>query len=155
MALYVCRNINEDFSVIIKKLLSNKYLLCMFCLTKWLIPTILSQFKKYLISFSKVDIKHKFFIVKLHKLILKKLIWSSWQEMLRILQYNADALHSGRFSTAWHWIGPSLDWRTPKSKITAFLWCNSLYMTYLSFPFHLNDHGQALKWPLIFLDEGE
>jgi hypothetical protein len=38
----------------------------------------------------------------------------------------ADALHSGRFSTARLWIGPSLDWPTPKSKVTAFLWCNSL-----------------------------
>ena len=38
----------------------------------------------------------------------------------------ADALHSGRFSTAWLWIGPSLDRRTPKSELTAFLWCNSL-----------------------------
>jgi hypothetical protein len=38
----------------------------------------------------------------------------------------ADVLHSGRFSTAWFWIGPSLDRRTPKSKVTAFLWCNSL-----------------------------
>ena len=56
----------------------------------------------------------------------KKLIWLSWQEMLPILQFNANALHSGRFSTAWLWIGPSLDRRTPKSKVTAFLWCNSL-----------------------------
>ena len=38
----------------------------------------------------------------------------------------AKALHSGRFSTAWLWIGPSLDRRTPKSEVTAFLWCNSL-----------------------------
>ena len=38
----------------------------------------------------------------------------------------ADALLSGRFSTAWLWIGPSLDRRTPKSEVTAFLWCNSL-----------------------------
>ena len=38
----------------------------------------------------------------------------------------ADALHFGRFSTAWLWIGPSLDRRTTKSKVMAFLWCNSL-----------------------------
>ena len=38
----------------------------------------------------------------------------------------ADALHSGRFSTAWFWIGPSLDRRTPKIELMAFLWCNSL-----------------------------
>ena len=28
-----------------------------------------------------------------------------------------DALHSGRFSTAWLLFGPSLDRRTPKSKV--------------------------------------
>ena len=39
----------------------------------------------------------------------------------------ADALHFGRFSTALLWIGPSLDRRTTKSKLTAFLWCNSLF----------------------------
>ena len=41
----------------------------------------------------------------------------------------ADALLSGRFSTAWLWIGPSLDRRTPKSEVTAFFWCNSLVST--------------------------
>ena len=39
----------------------------------------------------------------------------------------ADALHFGRFSTAWLWIGPSLDWQTQKSEVMAFLWCNSLF----------------------------
>ena len=86
MALCVCSNMNEDFSVFIKELLSNEYLIFMFCLTKWLIPIMLSQFWKDLISFGKVDIEHKFFFVRLHKLILKKLIWLSWQEILPILQ---------------------------------------------------------------------
>ena len=41
----------------------------------------------------------------------------------------ADALHFGHYSTAWLWIGPSLDRQTPKSLVTAFLWCNSLVWT--------------------------
>ena len=44
----------------------------------------------------------------------------------------ADALHFGRFSTAWLWIGPSLDRRTTKSKVMAFLWCNSLLLNMLN-----------------------
>ena len=38
----------------------------------------------------------------------------------------ADTLLSGRISTARLWIGQSLDRRTPKIEVTAFLWCNSL-----------------------------
>ena len=38
------------------------------------------------VNFGKVEIKHEFFFVGLLKLIFKKLIWLSWQEILPILQ---------------------------------------------------------------------
>ena len=42
----------------------------------------------------------------------------------------ADALNSGRFSTARFWLGPSLDWQSPQSHLMGFLCCNSLGFPY-------------------------
>ena len=42
MAMHVCKNISEDFSVI-NKLLSNKYPISTLYLSKWLIYTILTH----------------------------------------------------------------------------------------------------------------
>jgi hypothetical protein len=47
MALHVFKNIDEDFSVIINKLLSTKYTISILYLTKLLIPTILTHFFKF------------------------------------------------------------------------------------------------------------
>ena len=38
----------------------------------------------------------------------------------------ADALNSGRFSTARFWLGPSLDWLSPQRSLMGFLCSNSL-----------------------------
>ena len=46
MALYVCENINEDFSVIINKFFATKYPICKMYLTKWSLPAILIHFLK-------------------------------------------------------------------------------------------------------------
>ena len=80
MALHVCENIIEDFSVIINKLISTKYPISILYLIKWWLPTILNPFlKKYLGSFSKSYLKLKLSVVKLLKLNIEK-PWFDYQD---------------------------------------------------------------------------
>jgi len=50
MALYVCENTNEDFSVIINKFFATKYPISKVYLTKWLLPTIWNHFFKKILA---------------------------------------------------------------------------------------------------------